>query len=183
MTQVIHDVGVGKPDSGALSREPIASPGSMIHFADFDKIQPGDEANCNKTISTDDVDNFAKLSGDTNPLHMDENIALRTDFQGRVVHGMLLASYVSSLVGMHCPGPGALWSQQNFRWQSPVFIGDRIHLKLRVIHKSIGSRALKIEVKGTNQEGKVVMEGEGIVSLLEERLRVKDVAVTDHFVR
>ena len=142
MSQVIHDVGIAKPDSGGPPREPKASSGATIHFADFDKIQPGDEASCHKTISTEDVDAFARLSGDTNPLHMDEKIALRTDFRGRVVHGLLLASYVSALVGMQCPGPGTIWSQQNFRWQSPVFIGDRIHLKLRVVHKSIGSRAL-----------------------------------------
>ena len=151
----------------------------MIHFADFEKIQPGDEANCHKTISAEDLENFARLSGDTNPLHMDENFAVRTHFQRRVVHGMLLASYVSALVGMHCPGPGALWSQQNFRWQSPVFIGDRIDLKLRVTHKSIGSRTLTIEVKGVNQDGKVIMEGEGVVSVLEERLRTKDVPITE----
>jgi 3-oxoacyl-[acyl-carrier protein] reductase len=179
MSQVIHDVGIAKPDSGGPPREPKASSGATIHFADFDKIQPGDEASCHKTISTEDVDAFARLSGDTNPLHMDEKIALRTDFRGRVVHGLLLASYVSALVGMQCPGPGTIWSQQNFRWQSPVFIGDRIHLKLRVVHKSIGSRALTIEVKGVNQDGKVVMEGEGVVSLLEERLRLKDVPITD----
>ena len=86
------------------------------------------------------------LSGDRNPLHMDESFALRTRFQRRVVHGMLLASYVSTLVGMHCPGPGALWTRQNYRWPAPVFIGDRIHLRLRVTHKSVGSRTLTINL-------------------------------------
>jgi 3-oxoacyl-[acyl-carrier protein] reductase len=179
MSQRNTAVFIAKRDPDESSREPIISPGSAIHFADFEKIQAGDEANCHKTISVEDVENFAKLSGDTNPLHMDENFALRTRFQRRVVHGMLLANYVSALVGMQCPGSGALWSQQNFRWQSPVFIGDRIHLKLRVTHKSIGSRTLTIEVKGVNQDGKVVMEGEGVVSVLEERLRTKDVAITE----
>src|ERR1700688_4080846 len=135
---------------------------SMVNFADFDKIQPGDEAHCDRTITAEDVESFARLSGDTNPLHMDENFALRTYFNRRVVHGMLLASYVSALVGVHCPGPGGLWSQQNFRWPAPVFIGDRIHIKLRVTHKSTGARALTIEVQGMNQNGKVVMEGQGV---------------------
>jgi 3-oxoacyl-[acyl-carrier protein] reductase len=162
--------------------EPRVSPGSMSHFADFEKIQPGDEAHCHKTISAEDVEAFARLSGDTNPLHTDEDFALRTYFQRRVVHGMLLASYVSALVGTHCPGPGALWSQQNFRWRSPVFIGDRIHLKLCVVHKSIGSRTLTIEVKGSNQDGKVIMEGEGVVTVLEERPHSKDIPIAERVV-
>ena len=179
MSQANTVVVIGKMDPRVSPRELMVLPGSVIHFADFEKIQAGDEANCHKTISAEDVENFARLSGDMNPLHMDENFALRTKFQRRVVHGVLLASYVSALVGMYCPGPGALWSQQNFRWLSPVFIGDRIHIKLRVAHKSIGSRTLTIEVKGMNQDGKVIMEGEGVVSVLEERLRTKDIPITE----
>jgi 3-oxoacyl-[acyl-carrier protein] reductase len=151
----------------------------LIQFADFEKVQPGDEAQFYKTITASDVDDFARFSGDRNPLHMDESFALRTHFQRRVVHGMLLASYVSALVGMHCPGPGALWSRQNYRWPAPVFIGDRIHLKLRVTHKSVGSRALTIEVAGVNQDGKVVMEGEGTVTALEELKRMKQAPMTE----
>jgi 3-oxoacyl-[acyl-carrier protein] reductase len=151
----------------------------LIQFADFEKVQPGDEAQFYKTITASDVDDFARFSGDRNPLHMDESFALRTRFQRRVVHGMLLASYVSALVGMHCPGPGALWSRQNYRWPAPVFIGDRIHLKLRVTHKSVGSRALTIEVAGVNQDGKVVMEGEGTVTALEELKRMKQAPMTE----
>lgn len=155
------------------------APEPLIQFADFEKVQPGDEAQFYKTITASDVDDFARFSGDRNPLHMDESFALRTRFQRRVVHGMLLASYVSALVGMHCPGPGALWSRQNYRWPAPVFIGDRIHLKLRVTHKSVGSRALTIEVAGVNQDGKVVMEGEGTVTALEELKRVKQAPMTE----
>src|ERR1700680_2361238 len=150
--------------SGVDRKETVATPDAAIEqipFADFGKIQPGDEVTFTRIISAQDVEDFAKLSGDRNPLHINERFAARTHFQRRVVHGMLLASYVSALVGMRCPGPGALWSQQNFRWPAPVFIGDRIHLKLRVTHKSIGSRALTIEVAGVNQDGKVGMEGGG----------------------
>lgn len=146
-------------------------------FADFEKIQPGDEAKFSKVISAEDLEAFAKLSGDRNPLHMDENFAARTHFQRRVVHGMLVANYVSALVGMNCPGPGALWSQQNFRWPAPVFIGDRIDLTLRVTHKSTGSRTLKIEARALNQDGKVVMEGEGTVTALEERQQTEETAI------
>jgi len=150
-----------------------------VPFADFEKIQPGDEAKFSKLIAAEDLEAFAKLSGDRNPLHMDESFAARTHFQRRVVHGMLVANYVSALIGMSCPGPGALWSQQNFRWPAPVFIGDRIDLTLRITHKSVGSRTLKIEAKALNQDGKVVMEGEGTVTALEERQQTKEAAITD----
>jgi 3-oxoacyl-[acyl-carrier protein] reductase len=172
------NVSVSEGDQRQLRIEAIA-PETMIQFADFEKVQPGDEAQCYKTITAEDVDDFARLSGDRNPLHMDESFALRTRFQRRVVHGMLLASYVSTLVGMYCPGPGALWSRQNYRWPAPVFIGDRIHLRLRVTHKSVGSRTLTIEVTGVNQDGKVVMEGEGAVTALEELKRTKEVPITE----
>jgi 3-oxoacyl-[acyl-carrier protein] reductase len=179
MSQVKPLVVAGESDPTPSLHEPTTLPETVVPFANFEKIQPGDEVHCDKTISVEDLENFARLSGDTNPLHMDERFALRTHFQRRVVHGMLLASYVSALVGNQCPGPGALWTQQNFRWQSPVFIGDRIHLKLCVTHKSTGSRTLAIQVKGVNQNGKVVMEGEGVVSVLDERRRTKDIPITE----
>src|ERR1022692_3576673 len=115
-----------------------------VPFADFEKIQLGDEGNFSKVITAEDVEAFAKLSGDRNPLHMDDSFAARTHFQRRVVHGMLIANYVSTLIGMRCPGPGALWSQQNFKWLAPVFIGDRIGLTMKVTHKSEGARSLTI---------------------------------------
>jgi 3-oxoacyl-[acyl-carrier protein] reductase len=158
------------------------APSSSLEFADFEKIQPGDEVRVSKQIAAEDLDAFAKLSGDSNPLHMDEQFAARTHFQRRVVHGMLIANYVSALVGMRCPGPGALWSQQSFRWRAPVFIGDRIDITLKVAHKSAGARTLTIEVKALNQDGKVVMEGEGIVTALEARKQSEELPITERVV-
>jgi 3-oxoacyl-[acyl-carrier protein] reductase len=169
-------------DEGPTFREPFLVKSSPSVFADFNKIQAGDEAQFEKTIYAQDVDSFAVISGDSNPLHMDEDFARRTNLGRRVVHGMLLASYVSRLVGTHCPGSGALWSQQSFRWQSPVFIGDRIHIKLLVKHKSTGSRSLAIAIKGFNQHGEVFMDGEGVVSVLEERLTKRDAAINERIV-
>jgi 3-oxoacyl-[acyl-carrier protein] reductase len=152
---------------------------SSIQFADFEKLQPGDEFQYSKTVTPNDVEEFARLSGDRNPLHMDEQFAARTHFQRRVVHGMLLANYVSALVGMQCPGAGALWSSQTFRWPAPVFIGDRVDINIKIAHKSTGSRTLAIEVKAMNQDGKVVMEGEGSVTALEERQQIKGSPISE----
>jgi 3-oxoacyl-[acyl-carrier protein] reductase len=163
-----------------VGREPVESPNAAVEqipFADIDKIQPGDEVTFTRIISAEDVENFAQVSGDRNPLHMYESFAARTHFQRRVVHGMLLANYVSALVGMRCPGPGALWSQQNFRWLSPAFIGDQVTIILKVLHKSTGARAVTIQVKATNQQGRSLMEGEGTVTALQEIEAPKEIPI------
>src|SRR5437870_3831527 len=134
-----------------------AAPARLL---DFDNIQPGDCAVIAKRIEADDVAAFAALSGDYNPLHMEDDFARKTHLRRRVVHGMLVASYVSTLIGMQMPGPGALWMQQSFRWRTPVFIGDTVALTLKVMHKSAGSRIPSIEITAMNQHGKVVRQGE-----------------------
>ena len=122
-----------------------------------------------KVLTEPDVEAFARLCGDYNPLHMDSGYARQTHLGRRVVHGMLVASYVSTLIGMQLPGAGSLWMQQSFRWRAPVYIGDTLEFTLRVTHKSEGSRILSLEVTAMNQNGKTVMDGEGTVSLPEVR--------------
>ncbi|MFN0088635.1 MAG: glucose 1-dehydrogenase [Blastocatellia bacterium] len=141
---------------------------------EFNDIEAGDAARLRKTITAEAVEAFAEFSGDWNPLHLDEAFARGTSFHRRVAHGMIVASYVSTLVGMHLPGPGALWAQQNFRWRAPVFIGDELEITLTVRHKSEGTRTLTVEVAAVNQNNQVVMEGEGTVMVLEERKVARD---------
>lgn len=141
---------------------------------DFAAIREGDSARLSRTITAKDVEAFAALSGDYNPLHTDAEFAGRTSFQKPVAHGMIVASWVSTLVGMHLPGPGALWTQQNLRWHAPVFVGDTVEVSLRVAHKSEGTRTLRIEVTAVNQNGQTVMDGEGSVMLLERREQRQD---------
>jgi acyl dehydratase len=130
---------------------------------DFDRIQPGDRAVIVKRFGEAEVAAFAALSGDYNPLHMESEFAEKTRFGRRVVHGMLVASYVSTLVGMQLPGVGALWMQQSFRWRKPVFLGDTVEIVLEVTQKSPGARLLAIRVSASNQDGTAVMDGEGAV--------------------
>ena len=135
----------------------------------FDAIYLGQKVVMQKQITTEIVDAFAQFSGDYNPLHMEEDFAHRTTYQRRVVHGMILASYVSYLIGMQLPGPGALWNQQSFRWKAPVFIGDEFEISLTVLHKSQATNTLVVDIKAINQNSIVVMDGEGVVTMLEER--------------
>jgi 3-oxoacyl-[acyl-carrier protein] reductase len=154
-----------------MSTAPLISTGEGI---DFEKIEVGAQARLSRRITAGDIEAFATLSGDRNPLHVDEQFARTTSFQRPVAHGMIVASCVSTLVGMHLPGPGALWTRQNFRWLAPVFANDTVEVSLSVTHKSTGSNTLTIEVKAVNQNGKTVMDGEGAVMMLERKQRSAD---------
>jgi 3-oxoacyl-[acyl-carrier protein] reductase len=145
------------------------APTESARFLEFEAIQPGDRVVLSRPISEEDVAAFAALSGDYNPLHMQTEFARRTHLRRRVVHGMLVASFVSTLIGMQLPGAGSLWTQQSYRWRNPVYIGDTIEIALKVVHKSEGSRTLTIEVTAVNQDGIAIMDGEGTVSVPEVR--------------
>jgi|TARA_B100002003_G_scaffold76071_1_gene71078 acyl dehydratase len=89
-------------------------------------IYVGEEAEILHVIATKDVDTFAELTGDNNPLHVDDDFASKTTFKKRVVHGMLTASFISTIVGTKIPGSGSLWYEQQIRFIVPVRIGSRI---------------------------------------------------------
>ncbi len=135
----------------------------------FEAIDRGNFAVMEKQISVEEIERFALLSGDFNPLHLDAAFAQQTQFARPVAHGMLVGSYVSTLIGMRLPGPGALWTQQTFRWLHPVFAGDVIRVVLRVVHKSPGSRMLKVEVEASNQDGIRILDGAGLVMMVEKQ--------------
>jgi len=146
---------------------------------DLASVEVGSTANFCRTITREDILEFARLSGDYNPLHVDAEFARRTSFQRPVAHGILLASFVSMMIGMRLPGAGALWIRQSFQWGTPVFAGDSVEFSLRVTHKSSGSNILTLEVHAVNQDGKEVMSGEGAVKLLDQRERQEEPALAD----
>lgn len=142
----------------------------------FDEIRVGDSAEIQRTLSAELVEAFAELSGDRNPLHLDERFARERQMPGAVSHGMLIGSLVSTLIGMELPGPGALWAQQSFRWLRPVLVGDTVRVALRVVHKSTAERSIKVEVEAMDQHGSRVMQGEGVVVMTERRAVPQDAA-------
>jgi acyl dehydratase len=105
------------------------------------------------------VNEFAKISGDYNPLHMDEQYALSTKFGKRVCHGMLLASFFSKMIGMYLPGKNALYFSQTLNFQLPCFINDEITVEGEVLEKSLASRIITIKTSIHNQDGKCLVEG------------------------
>ena len=125
----------------------------------FDEIKIGLEHSFEETINEELEENFAKISGDFNPLHMDEQYAKKTKFGKRVCHGMLLASFFSRLVGMYLPGKNALYFTQNLNFVEPCFIGDIIVVKGEVVDKSEATRMVKLKTTIKNHEGKLLIEG------------------------
>lgn len=109
-------------------------------------ISIGDTASFEKTILQEDLENFAVLSGDFNPLHNDEAYAQSTPFKRRVTFGFLLGAYVSQLIGMQLPGRRALILKESLDFKKPVYIGDTLLIKGVVISKSDSTGLIEIKI-------------------------------------
>jgi len=125
----------------------------------FNEIKIGLEHHFEISIDEKLEGDFAKISGDFNPLHMDEQYAKKTKFGKRVCHGMLLGSFFSRLVGMYLPGKNALYFSQNLNFVEPCFIGDIVIVKGKVMNKSEATKMIKIETTIKNNTGKLLVEG------------------------
>ena len=125
----------------------------------FDEIVLGTKIKFTVPIEESIMNDFAKISGDYNSLHMDEQYAAGTKFGKRVCHGMLLASFFSRLVGMHMPGKYSLYFSQTLNFQMPCFVGDKITIEGEVIDKSQSTRIITIRTTAHNQVGKCLVDG------------------------
>jgi len=134
----------------------------------FDEIEVGLSKEFEITITESLVNDFAEISGDFSPIHMDEEYARSTTFKKRVVHGMLLASFLSKIDGMYLPGKHALYFSQKLEFRNPCFIDDKLIIKSKVIDKSISTKILKIESKIINQENKILLYGVGKVIVRDD---------------
>lgn len=114
-------------------------------------------------ITAELVEAFARLSGDSNPLHVDEAFAARQGFRGRVAHGALAVAFLSRLIGAELPGPGALWRSLQIDWLAPLHPGDTLSLEARVRSSSPGTESVALAVEGTNQRGTHVLRATAIV--------------------
>ena len=135
-------------------------------LADFDAIRVGDRQELVRHITEADVRAFVAMTGDDNPLHVDRAYAASTSFKDIVVHGMLGASFVSTVIGTKLPGPGALWVSQNFEFLLPVRMGDELTVSCTVLKKHDRDRLLELDALIVNQHGQRVLTGTGKVKLL-----------------
>lgn len=130
------------------------------------ELQVGQTESLSRTITAEDVAAFARLSGDYNALHVDEEFAARTEFSQRVVHGFLHASLLSTLIGTRLPGRGALYTAQSIEFTRPVFIGDTVEARATVEKIDLDTRLVTLSTEITNQHGACVLRGRGQVKVL-----------------
>jgi len=133
----------------------------------LDEIQIGQKKQFSVTIIESMIDDFARLSGDYSPIHMDHKYANTTPFKKRICHGMLLGSFFSRLVGMYMPGKNALYFSQSLTFISPCFINDSVIVEGEVVEKSASTKLITLRTIITNNVGKHLVDGEAKVLLRE----------------
>lgn len=134
----------------------------------FELINVGDKAELTHKITRVDVEKFVDLTGDDNKLHVDKEYASKTIFKKPVAHGMLGASFISTIIGTKLPGDGALWFAQNIEFLLPVRIGDEITIKAEVIEKIERTQTIKLSTEIFNQYNQKVTTGTAKVKIIEQ---------------
>jgi 3-oxoacyl-[acyl-carrier protein] reductase len=144
--------------------------------ARFDDFAVGDRASLEHELRAEDVRRFVDLTGDDNPVHVDDAYATAHGLRAPVAHGMLTAAYVSTVIGTKLPGPGALWMSERFRFRAPVYVGDTIRVEVVVKRKSPSTRVMVLDVTIHNHRGALVLDGEAHVQLLEDPMTTGEAA-------
>lgn len=127
------------------------------------EINLGDKSSYSRTVSEADVVLFGGVSGDLNPAHFNEEYSKETMFKGRIAHGMLFASYISTVLGMQLPGPGTIYLSQELKFTAPVKFGDTITATAEVIERIEEKNRITLETICLNQRGEVVVKGKAVV--------------------
>jgi 3-hydroxybutyryl-CoA dehydratase len=130
----------------------------------IDKLSIGQSARFSKTITETDIYLYAGISGDFNPAHVNEQYAAKTFFKTRIAHGMLTASFISTLIGTILPGPGSIYMRQELNFRAPVKIGDTVTAIAEVVEIIADKKRVRLKTWCVNQEGTTVLDGEALVS-------------------
>lgn len=133
-----------------------------LHGLFFEDIAIGMSAAFAKTVTEADIFAYAGLSGDFNPVHVNDEFAKDSFFKGRIAHGMLSASFISTVLGMRLPGPGCVYVSQSLRFRAPVRIGDTVTALVEVTETSPAKRFVTLRTV-CSVGGKPVIEGEAVV--------------------
>jgi 3-hydroxybutyryl-CoA dehydratase len=128
----------------------------------FDEMTVGQSAELVRVVGTADIEAFAAVSGDDNPVHLDDAYAATTAFGERIAHGMLSASYISAILGTKLPGPGAIYLSQTLRFRRPVKVGDQVTARATIAALDEAKGRVTFETV-CEVGGKAVLEGEAVV--------------------
>jgi len=142
---------------------------SMLQNRTYDELNVGDAASTSHVVTERDLILFATVSGDVNPVHLDEEFATATPFKGRIAHGMLSGALISAAIACELPGPGTIYIGQEMSFLRPVRLGDEIRIELEILEKLPKNR-LKIATRVVNQDGKKVVDGAATVMAPTEKV-------------
>jgi 3-hydroxybutyryl-CoA dehydratase len=145
-------------DDGAIS----GTRGADVQGFYFDELSVGQSAQMSRVVGAADIEAFAEVSGDNNPVHLDEAYAKTTTFGERIAHGMLSAGYISALLGTRLPGPGCIYLSQSLRFRRPVKIGDVVVARVSIRTLDVGRGHVTLDTV-CEVNGKTVIDGEALV--------------------
>jgi acyl dehydratase len=126
-------------------------------------LKVGDTASISRKITDQDIRAFAELTGDHNPVHLDETFARETRFGRRIAHGMFGASLISAVLGNELPGEGSIYLSQTLQFLGPVYIDDTVTARVTVMKVKEDKSIVTLETACENQRGETVIRGEAIV--------------------
>lgn len=138
----------------------------------YEEIQIGQQASLQRTLTQEDIILFASVSGDINPIHLDEEFAKKTLFGGIIAHGMWAGIFISTVLGTQLPGPGTIFLKENMRFRYPVRIGDTLTITLTVTEKQEEKKRIAFSSIIVNQDNKVVVEGDSLVIPPAEKVKI-----------
>jgi len=131
----------------------------MAEGKSIDELKVGDSAQISKTITETDINDFARVTGDFNPVHLDQTYAEKTTFKGRIAHGLLSVGLLASILGNILPGHGTIYLSQEAKFLAPVRIGDTITARVEVVELIPEKNRVKFKTTCTNQNGEIVVDG------------------------
>jgi 3-hydroxybutyryl-CoA dehydratase len=134
----------------------------MVELA-YDEIKIGDDASLSRTITEAHIVNYAGVTGDMNPIHLDAEYAGQSMFGERIAHGMLVAGLISAVLGTQLPGPNSIYLGQDLKFTAPVKIGDTVKVVVTVTEKRDDKRIIKLQTTASNQRGEVVIDGNAVM--------------------
>ena len=134
----------------------------------FSELKVGMKGSYTKRITQEDVDSFIKICNDVNPIHVNEEFAKNAKLPGKIAHGILVSSLISTVVGTKCPGPGSVWLDQSLKFLLPVKINDTITATSEILVKIPERQQVIVRTTCVNQNNEVVIEGSGLHKILEK---------------
>lgn len=149
----------------------------------FDELKVGDSASLVRTLTHRDIELFAAVSGDVNPAHVDPEFAKTDIFHGVVVHGMLGAALISTVLGTKLPGPGTIYLDQTLQFRHPVRVGDTVKVTLTVAEKMPKGHRVNLDCRAVNQKGEDVITGIATVLAPTEKISRPRVALPEVEIR